>query len=97
MSSFSALFFDGLEGGDASVAYGDPGIGASGCPRSYASGETLDDPGLYFSPDTERLRTCLPDRAGLGCGEGFGEGDLLDVDPLGEVVGREVDCDRLRI
>ena len=62
-------FADGLGGGDASVAYGDPGIGARGCPRSYERGDTWA--AAKRSLDIDRRRACF---LAAGLGEAFGEG-----------------------
>lgn len=64
-----ALRLVGLGGGEASVLYGDPGMGARGWPRSYASGETGD--WLCRSPEADLRRACLGGllELGLGCGE----------------------------
>ena len=48
------------------MAYGEPGIGASGWPRSYESGDTWKR-----SLEIERRRVC---RFDTGVGEEFGEG-----------------------
>lgn len=61
-------------GGDASVAYGEPGMGARGCPRSYARGE------LDFSFEAERLRVLvLDEELWLGWGEMF-DGRVVDCE-----------------
>lgn len=68
-------FEEGLGGGEASVAYGEPGIGASGCPRSYDNGDTDAEFGPNLSLDIERRSDCLEglDELGLGLGEEGGE------------------------
>lgn len=56
----------GEGGGEASVAYGEPGMGARGCPRSYARGEACWLWILYFSLEEERFTVLGLDEVGLG-------------------------------
>lgn len=60
---------EGLGGGDASVAYGEPGIGARGCPRSYDRGDAWF--AAKRSLDTDLRRVCF---LGAGVGDAPGEG-----------------------
>lgn len=78
---------DGEGGGEASVAYGEPGIGASGWPRGYESG-----PPLVF--ELERRCSLLVVDFLDNCCFLLEEGlVVLDCDAFTEKL-RVVDCER---